>query len=88
MTRCLLFKRKTDFVDIHPFKSCLKNFKVVYIFMLQLRLKFDLLQKDATWKQHVHELAICRSWENAKITDVIRLFFPAAVKFPVTLAPT
>lgn len=85
MTRCVLFKRKTDFVDIHPFKSCLKNFEVVYIFMLQLCLKFDLLQKDATWKQHVHELAICRSWKTQNHRRYI--FFQASVKFPFAFLP-
>lgn len=49
-----------DFVDAHPFESRLENFEVVYIFVLQLGLELDLLQQDATGKQHVHELAVGR----------------------------
>lgn len=49
-----------DFVDAHAFKSCLKNFEVVYVFVLQLGLELDLLEQDAPRKQHVHELAVGR----------------------------
>lgn len=54
-------KKSSDFVDAHPFKSCLQDFEVVYKFVLQLGLKFDFLQQDAAGKQHVHELAVRRS---------------------------
>lgn len=63
----------TDFVHTHPFKSCLKNFEVVYKFVLQLGLKFDLLQKDTAWKQHVHELAIRRSWKTQRHNNLFLL---------------
>lgn len=41
--------------------------------MLQLGLKFDFLQKDTTWKQHVHELAICRSCKTQSYNNLFVL---------------
>lgn len=66
--KCILWRYKfiSYLINIHSLKRCLQKFKVVNILMLQLRLKFYFLQTNAAWKEHVHELAIGRSWKETR----------------------
>ena len=66
--KCILWRYKlvSYLINIHSLKWCLKKFKIVNILMLQLCLKFYFLQTNAAWKEHVHELAIGRSWKEMR----------------------
>lgn len=48
-------------IHIHLFEATLKNFEILYVFVLQIGLEFDPFQRYAAWKEHVHELTVNRS---------------------------
>lgn len=53
-------------INVHSLKWCLQKFKIVNILMFQLCLKFYFLQTNAAREEHVHELAIGRSWKETR----------------------
>lgn len=70
--RCLLqrYKSVSYLINIHSLERCLQKLKIVNVFMLQLRLKFYLLQTNAAWEEHVHELAVGCSWKETRTGQV------------------
>lgn len=69
---CLLrrYKSLSYLINIHSLERCLQKLKIVNVFMLQLRLKFYLLQTNAAWEEHVHELAVGCSWKETRTGQV------------------
>jgi hypothetical protein len=45
-------------IHIHLFEAALKNFEILYIFVLQIGLEFHPFQGDTARKEHIHELTI------------------------------
>lgn len=54
-------KAVNGYVFIHSdtFKSSLKNFEVLNIFVLEVRLKLNFLKLNTARKEHIHELTVC-----------------------------
>ena len=70
--RCILrrYKSVSYLINIHSLERCLQKLKIVNVLMLQLRLKFYFLQTNAAWEEHVHELAVGRSWKETRTGQV------------------